>query len=104
MTEGADVTLCPKALKDCPNKVLPVSEVRAATAVLTDPKDGTEVVLEEFTVEELPNPENPDVPKPPVVSGGFLNEKEAADIVGWLPKATECGVLEDDVTPNAEGP
>lgn len=99
---GAGATLYPKALTDRPNKELPDSEAGAATAALTAPKAGSEVVLDKFTAEELPNPENPEAPKPPAVSG-FLNEKEAADEAGWLPKPMEGADLAEDVTPNAEG-
>lgn len=98
---GAGATLYPKALTDCPNKELPDSEAGTAAAALTAPKAGNEVVFEEFTTEELPNPENPEAPKPLAVSG-FLNENEAADKAGWLPKPMEWADLEEDVTSNAE--
>lgn len=100
--EDADVMLCPEALAVCPNKVLLECEGEAATAALKAPKAASGVVLEEFTAEELPNPENPEVPKPLVVSE-VLNEKEAADGAAGLPKPTEWDTLGEDVTPNAGG-
>lgn len=98
-----DVIFCPEALAACPNKVLLECEEEAATAVLKDPKAVNGVVLEEFTAEELPNPENPEVPKPLVVSK-VLNEKEAADGAVGLPKPTEWDMLGEDVMPAEELP
>lgn len=100
--EDADVMLCPEALAVCPNKVLLEWEGEAATAALKAPKAVSGEVLEEFTAEELPNPENPEVPKPLVVSE-VLNEKEDADGAAGLPKPTEWDTLGEDVTPNAGG-
>lgn len=96
--EDADVRLSPEALAVCPNKVLLECEGESDTAALKAPK--AVVVLEEVTAEELPNPENPEVPKP-LAASEVLNEKEAADGAAGLPKPTEWDTLGEDVTPNA---
>lgn len=100
--DDADVMLCPEALAVCPNKALLECEAEAATAALKAPKAGSAALPDEFTAEELPNPENPEVPKPLLVSE-VLNEKEAADGAAGLPKPTEWDTLGGDVTPKAGG-
>lgn len=100
--EGADIKVCPEALAVCPNRVLLECEGEVATAALKSPKPLSGAMFEEFTAEAVPNPENPEVPKPPVVSE-VLNEKEAADGAAGLPKPTDWDTLREDDAPNAGG-
>lgn len=75
----------------------------ACAAALKAPKAGSGVLLEEFTVEELPKPENPEDPKLLVGSEESLNEKEAAEGADGLPKAGGWETLVEDIAPNAGG-
>lgn len=101
--EDADVMLCPEVLAVCPGKVLLDCEEEAATAALVAPRAVSGVALEEFTAEELPNPENAEVPKPLAVSE-VLNEKEAADgATTGLPNPAEWDTLGEVVTATAGG-
>lgn len=75
----------------------------ACAAALKAPKAGSGALLEEFTVEELPKPENPEDPKLLVGSEESLNEKEAAEGADGLPKAGGWETLVEDIAPNAGG-
>lgn len=100
--EGTDVTLCPEAPAVCAAEALLAPDWEVPVAALGVAETGSGAVLEEFAAAELPKPESPEVPQPPVVPD-VLNEKEAADGAEELPEPTGLGTLGEDVTPKVGG-
>lgn len=100
--EGADVTLCPEAPAVCAAEALLAPDWEVPVAALGIAETGSGAVLEEFAAAELPEPESPEVPQPPVAPGA-LSDEGAADGAEELPEPTGLGTLGEDVTPSVGG-
>ena len=100
--EGAGVTLCPEAPAVCAAEALLAPDWEVPVAALGIAETGSGAVLEEFAAAELPEPESPEVPQPPVAPGA-LSDEVAADGAEELPEPTGLGTLGEDVTPSVGG-
>ena len=100
--EGAGVTLCPEAPAVCAAEALLAPDWEVPVAALGIAETGSGAVLEEFAAAELPEPESPEVPQPPVAPGA-LSDEGAADGAEELPEPTGLGTLGEDVTPSVGG-